>query len=333
MAKIVKVYQGGVGMDLWTPVDSALSATSTNPVQNKVIYEELANKAGSGDIPWVVNNLTSTSTTNALSAAQGKILNDKISDLQAMGRFLSLWNATTWLPISFPLSTPYTYSTWDYFLVETVWTTNYKPTGASYKWTASTVVESEELAAWDMYIYDWTTWLLQINHWKEISFANISWQPSDNSALATALNNKQDTISDLATIRAWAAAWATAVQQSELSTYLDNGWYTTDSDIGKATLTITQNGTSKGTFNANAKTNETIALTDTTYSNLTSAAIQTGTATTQGTVTPAILAAALPRLSTQANNLAWVKIWVGTQANYDALSTKDSQTLYFTTDS
>ena len=57
-----------------TVVDTALSSTSTNPVQNKVINTALSNKADSA-----IDNLTSTSTTNALSANQGKVLNDKFT--------------------------------------------------------------------------------------------------------------------------------------------------------------------------------------------------------------------------------------------------------------
>ncbi len=68
-------------------------------------------------------------------------------------------------------------------------------------------------------------------------------------------------------------------------------------------------------------------------SNTSKSEIQTWTATTQRTVTAAILASALPTLSADANNLSKIKIWAGTQAQYDALTTKDSSTLYFTTDS
>lgn len=57
-----------------TVVDTALSSTSTNPVQNKVINTALSNKADSA-----IDNLTSTSTTNALSANQGKVLESEIS--------------------------------------------------------------------------------------------------------------------------------------------------------------------------------------------------------------------------------------------------------------
>ena len=167
----------------------------------------------------VVNNLNSTSTTAALSANQGRILDGKISELFGLWKFLSLWNSTTWLPISFPLDVPYTYTTWDYFLVETVWTTNYKPTWSSYTWTASSTAETEDIEVWDIYIYDGQVWLLQLNHGKSVSFANITWQPTDNVNLATALWGKQDTISDLSTIRTNATNWATVVSGDTWVTY------------------------------------------------------------------------------------------------------------------
>ena len=151
-----------------------------------------------GALPNVINSLTSTSTTDSLSAAQGKALNDKIEDLSWLGKFLSLWNASTGLPISFPLDIPYTYTTWDYFLVEVVSSAtpavNYKPNGSSYAGTASSTTESDELEVWDVYIYDWTTWLLQSNHGKTVAFANIAGQPSDNTALDNALDAKQDVL-------------------------------------------------------------------------------------------------------------------------------------------
>jgi hypothetical protein len=99
-------------------IDDALSATSQNPVMNSVItqkLEELSEGVGNiptnvvttdteqeitgnkyfncnvqkygidlatkNDIPAVVDGLTSTSSTSALSAKQGKLLNDKITSL------------------------------------------------------------------------------------------------------------------------------------------------------------------------------------------------------------------------------------------------------------
>jgi hypothetical protein len=110
-------------------------------------------------------------------------------------KFLSLWDASTGQPISFPLDTPYTYTTWDYYLVETVdSTTNYKPNGSSYSWTASSTVETEELAVWDIYIYDGTNWLLQLNHGKSVSFSEIAGNATDNTSLSNALAWKQNTL-------------------------------------------------------------------------------------------------------------------------------------------
>jgi len=146
----------------------------------------------------VVDNLNSQSTTSALSANQWRILDWKIADMMGLGKFLSLWNSTTWLPISFPLSTPYAYTTWDYFIIEVTWTTNYKPTWSSYTGTASSTAETDEVEVWDVYVYDWQTWLLQSNHWKTVTFANIAWNPTDNTNLANALSGKQD-VSNLVT--------------------------------------------------------------------------------------------------------------------------------------
>ena len=166
-------------------------------------------------VPNVINNVTSTSTSDALSANQGKVLQDQIDDLKAMGRFLSLWDCETGMPISFPLATPYNYQTWDYFLVENVdTTTNYRPNGVQYTGTASTTVETDEVEVWDLYIYDWAVWLLQINHGKSVSFANLAGQPSDNTALATALNLKADAV-DVNTktfhVDSW---WTTEAQEA-----------------------------------------------------------------------------------------------------------------------
>ena len=171
----------------WVAVGTFTANSSTNVTANITV-------------PNVINNVTSTSTSDALSANQGKNLQDQINDLKAMGRFLSLWDCETWQPISFPLDIPYNYQTWDYYLVENVdTTTNYRPSGVQYTGTASTTLETDEVEIWDMYIYDWQVWLLQINHGKTVSFANLSWQPSDNANLASALNAKAN-VADLATV-------------------------------------------------------------------------------------------------------------------------------------
>lgn len=77
---------------------------------------------GSGDIATlqasdVVDNVTSTSTNKPLSANMGKELQDQIDNLKARGRFLALWNSATGLAETNPTTSPYTYSTGDYFIV------------------------------------------------------------------------------------------------------------------------------------------------------------------------------------------------------------------------
>lgn len=136
------------------------------------------------------------------------IVNNVISATSSSGygRFLSIWDASTGMPVSFPWTVPFTYQTWDYYLVENVGqTTNYRPAPTSYDWTASTLTESAGVSDGDTYIYDWTSWLLQVNSEKSVSFSNIAGQPSDNTNLANALNAKQD---DMVVLSYWISTWA-----------------------------------------------------------------------------------------------------------------------------
>ena len=110
----------------------------------------------------IINNVLSTSTTNTLSANMGKELQDQITHLQGIGRFLSLWDATTGLAETNPTVSPYEYKTGDYFIVGVVGSTNYKPDGSSYTiGVASTVVETETIEVGNVYYYDGTNWMLQ----------------------------------------------------------------------------------------------------------------------------------------------------------------------------
>lgn len=189
---------------VWTPNDWQLTIQKNSTTIWTFTADQATNTTINVEVPTVINNLTSTSTTDALSANQWSVLKWMIDDLAGFGKFLSLWNATTWQPISFPLATPYTYSTWDYFVVEVVSSAtppvNYRPNGSSYTWTASSTAETDELEVWDVYVYDWTVWLLQSNHWKTVTFWNIAWQPTDNTNLASALAAKQDTLTAWANI-------------------------------------------------------------------------------------------------------------------------------------
>lgn len=119
------------------------------------------------DIPGVVDNTTSTSTTDALSANQGKVLQEQINTLKSMGRFLSNWSCLTGEPVSFPPGYieggQYAYKDGDYFLVSEINSMgdNYRPDGSVYVVGAvSTTVETQEVHQGDMYIYDSAQWLL-----------------------------------------------------------------------------------------------------------------------------------------------------------------------------
>lgn len=202
--------------------------------------------------PFLETNYNYPNTYQPLydgSPATKKYVDDKFSTLMWLGKFLSLWDCSTWLPISFPLTTPYTYHTWDYFMIETVasgWGNNYRPNGSSYTGTASSTTESEAVQKWDFYIYDGTVWLFASNHGWSVSFSNIAGQPTDNAALATALNNKQNTLiawTDLS-ITPWTEIFTLPTWYTQLDYIgLDGVWYfntgITLADTDKLDITFT----------------------------------------------------------------------------------------------
>ena len=220
----------------------------------KVNWEALTpdeNKAVDIDVPLVDDTLYSTSSEDALSARQWRILYDYIQNLQSRWRFLSNWNCVTWLAMTNPVDNPYPYSTWDYYLVSNVATlgwTNYRPNGAQYIINqASTTVETDVVKVWDMYIYDWTNWLLLVNTEREIavdsSLSTSSTNPVENRVITNALNTKQDNISDLATIRSWAALWATSLQPGDSLSQLS--WTSDDITQWSTNLFMTTSERSK----------------------------------------------------------------------------------------
>lgn len=113
-----------------------------------------------------------------------------------------------------------------------------------------------------------------------------TWDSGDSrfSSLGSRLIPKQT--SDLT--NNGADGTSTYVEADELATVATTGAYSdlsgtpTIPTVNDATLTITQNGSSVGTFTANASSNATIALTDTTYSTMTGAT--SGAAGTSGLV-------------------------------------------------
>ena len=193
------------------------------------------------NIPGVVDDATSISSTDALSARMGKVLQDQINELKSMWRFLSTWDCVNGLPTTDPLDNPYDYRIGDYYIVSTVgsWT-NYRPMWATYiHWQASTAVETETVKINDWYLYDGTHWILQSQSQVTIvidsELSTTSTNAVENRVVTTALNAKQNTISDLATIRAGAAAWATALQPwANISELTNNSWFQTAWDVASA---------------------------------------------------------------------------------------------------
>lgn len=131
----------------------------------------------------------------------------------SINKFLSLWNANTWNPISFPEAIPYAYSTWDWFLVDVVneelQPTNYRPDTVTYTGNTSTEVEMENVKVWDVYIFDWLTWLLQHNSSEtvDVSFSNIVWDPTDNVALANELDSKVSKVTTSSVVYWTSSSW------------------------------------------------------------------------------------------------------------------------------
>ena len=191
-------------------------------------------------IPWVVDDVTSDSTTDALSAHMGKVLQDQIDNLAWLNKFLSTWDCTTWLPTTNPVVDPYIYSAWDYYIIAQVadqgWT-NIRPHWDRYRiGIPSTAIETDVVKVNDWYVYDGSQWVLQINTIHEISIdeglSPTSRNPVENRAVYNALTTKQNSILDLNTIREWAALWATSVQPwDNIDTLTINMHYQTLGDV------------------------------------------------------------------------------------------------------
>lgn len=167
-------------------------------------YNDLINKPSSA-VWWCI-----TGTLSEQTDLQWELtcLNDRLDNVESRWKFLALWDATTWLAMSNPTTSPYTYHTWDYFVVWKVWTTNYRPTWSSYTiWVPSTEIETDELTTDDVYYYDWDEWKLQVNHGKTVSFSNLTWQPSDNSNLWAALDSKLDKVTTASIVYGTDGSW------------------------------------------------------------------------------------------------------------------------------
>ncbi len=142
-------------------------------------------------LPAVIDNTSTQSATNPLSANMGANLQEQINNLKARGRYLSVWDCTAGLATTTPTVAPYTYKTGDYFIVGIIGDENYKPDGETYsESTPSTALETGNVKVNDTYYYDGSVWTLLSADMPEISFASLAGNPTDNTNLANTLNDK-----------------------------------------------------------------------------------------------------------------------------------------------
>lgn len=154
------IRQGaGLGATAVQPAAISDMATQTWVGQQDYANNTRVNEV-EDEIPDVIDNVTSTSETDALSAKQGKNLNDRINNISTRGRFLSLWDCTTGLPLTNPSGYPYEYHTGDFFIVNKTRATNYIPNGSSYTGVASTTVYTGEIKVNDTIFYDGDEWMV-----------------------------------------------------------------------------------------------------------------------------------------------------------------------------
>lgn len=147
----------------------------------------------------VNNTLTSTSTKQALSANQGRVLNDKIQELSGISHFLAMWDADT--GIARYLDAGYHYASGDYFIIASVASdegedVNYKPAGISYSGDvpASREVTEDPVQISDMYFYDGSHWIFLPSSSRQIAvdeqLDDSSKNPVENRVVTNALDSK-----------------------------------------------------------------------------------------------------------------------------------------------
>jgi hypothetical protein len=273
-------------------VDSALSSTSTNPVQNKVINTALNEKADDSDV--IKKDGGSAQQTVSLSSGTGTTALGVKS--RSTASYISFSSLRKWLGSfgvnasqepTFYNGTGYTLATTDDIpdvsgfaktadLADVATSGSYndltdKPTiptvgngtitinqGGVQKGTFTTNQSGNTTIDLDSSGSD-----IEVDD----ELSTTSENPVQNKVITTALNNKQGTISDLSTIRSGASAGATAVQPDDLATVATSGNYNdltnkpTIPTVNNATLTIQKNGTTVKTFTANASSNVTANIT------------------------------------------------------------------------
>lgn len=284
------------------------------------LQEQIDDKADKSEIPDltdylqesdVINNVTSTDTDMPLSANMGKELNDRIESLSARGRFLSNWNMATGLPTTDPITSGvYQYRTGDYYIVSNVGTTNYKPNGSSYTiGVPSSTVETNTVLVGDTYRYDGTTWILEVNTERTTTFANIAGQPTDNTNLASALNSKVDLTSDQT------IGGNKTFNEKIIANNIGTAYSTEIFNIKAGTSTLLSVGSGTSIIRSNLVSNPSY--------NLGSSSYKWNNLYLSGNLSDGTNSVAVADIANK-NNFVTL-----TQAEYDALETKDPNTYYF----
>ena len=240
-----------LSQDILDKIEEAWGGT-IETIKVNGITQPVVDKTVNIPVPLVEDNLNSYSTTNALSANQGRLLQDAINNFQTIGHFLSLWNAETWLPVDEPSTSPYAYNTWDYYIVSKVASRNFRPDGSEYiSWQASSVEETADLAVNDFYFFNGTHWFHLSNEWKSLAIddalSTSSTNAVENRVVTNALNWKAN-VEDLENF----------YTKTEVDDKIDDA---VQDNVKDGTLTIQKNGTDQGTFSANQAADTTINLT------------------------------------------------------------------------
>ena len=183
----VWITTGRVAMEDWWDADGTIVVFKTTSGDNiKLFYSDNVEEDWVITNPWklYIDNWTGTFKQIYFKSDVDQIitlLQQQIDALSGLGKFLSRWDASTGEPISFPLTVPYPYTTWDWYLVWIVdSTTNYRPKGD--EWTdddpsATREVEQDLVEVGDVYIYDGNVWLLQKNSLQAGSW-DVIWPAS-----------------------------------------------------------------------------------------------------------------------------------------------------------
>lgn len=121
-------------------------------------------------------------------------LADEIAAINTKGRLLGKWNNVTGLAHNPVISAGFTYQAGDYFIIETLGTTQQlMPYGTTYSETASTTAYSgtETVALGDYWVFDGLTWDLAAAHAFFVDFKNVAGDPADNPELMNAIRDRQ----------------------------------------------------------------------------------------------------------------------------------------------